>query len=384
MNKPYISFLTTLFLLIFAIPAIAQFERVEFDYVNAYFNNGQPLPAEQSLLISSEVPSEVALVEMSIFKAGANMDKAPLFMGAWKRTRDEGSSSFRIPVSYKLTGSTEYDFEFVFYRGVTPDEKATLQSDLLGAIDAYLEQNVEISQDKVKLSQSARSIVSDLNSLVNDGLQYYRTLNGMEFQGFSDLSEQAISQLDKLSIPNSQFESSLERVEQLLETELEQIFNTRMVVRIDERLVMGYETERTRRPIALNVGYGGAILDYNSESFAYDTSPYVGVSFPLANPALSGAFWSNASISVGAFTSNFEDVDGNIVTGPIFGRPYYVGLGYNVFRFIRINAGVTALENLGTSSIGGGSVSLDVDAISLKPFVGISAEVEIWAGLRDR
>lgn len=364
------------------LPLQAQFERVEFDYDNAYFNNGQPLPAEQRMIVTGEIDPSVTMVELSLFREDANQEKAPLFMGTWKRMKDEETSNFRVPVNYKLTGSTPYDFRITYFRNLSTDEKQTLQDELQRAMGAYLEQNVEIGSDKVKLAQSARNIIGDLDDLVNDGLRYYRNLNEVEFSGFSELSEQAIDQLDKL--PVARYDSAKSRIKRLLFTELEQVFNTDLVMRTDERQVPGYETERTRRPVALNVGYGGTVLDYGSESFAYDTSPYVGISFPLANPALSGAFWSNASISVGAFTSNFEDSEGNVVTGPIFGRPYYLGVGYNIFRFIRINAGVTALENLGTSSVGNGSVSLDVDAISLQPFIGISAEIEIWAGLRDR
>ena len=359
-----------------------QFERVEFDYANAYFNNGQPLPAEERLIITGEVEPNISLVELAIFKPKANRNKPPLFEGNWKRGADLQSSNFRVPVNYKLTGSTDYDFVITYFRRLSEEERIVLREEMLTAIDAYIQQNLDYSAQDITLDRPGKKMVEDLGMLVKDGLMYYRNLNDIPFNGFSDLTRRAIEELDHK--PLDMVDQVRGNAMRLLIMELDQVFNTDLVVRQDQREVPQYETARTRRPIALNVGYGGVLLSANQQSFSYDAAPYVGISFPLANPALAGPFWSNASVSLGVFTNNFEDTDGNVVTGPIFGRPYYLGLGYNLFRFIRINAGATAIESLGTSSVGGGNVYLDVNAISIQPFIGISAEIELWAGLRDR
>jgi len=57
-------------------------------------------------------------------------------------------------------------------------------------------------------------------------------------------------------------------------------------------------------------------------------------------------------------------------------------LGYNFFRFVRPKAGVTAIEPQGSSGIG--NAAFDVGAISLQPFVGLSAEIDLWLGLREK
>lgn len=375
-------FLTGLILLAALSPVQGQFARVEFDYANAYFNNGQSLPAEQRMIVTGLVASNIFLVEMDIFRPKANQDKQPLFAGVWKRRGEAGESTFRIPVNYKLTGSSSYDFRVVYYRSISATEKNTLRLELFDALDSYLAQSIERQDDRIRLRENPGNMIQDLNRVVIDGLEYYRSLNEISFDGFSDLVRQALDNLDKR--PLTEAEASIAQVETLLHTEVEQVLNSELVLRTDIRQIPQYETQRTRRPLAINIGYGGVLLDRGSESLSYGTSPYVGISLPLANPALASRFWSNASVSLGVFLENFENADNQTVTGPIFGRPYYLGIGYNFFRFVRLNLGVTALEEVGTSNIGGGSAALDVDAISLRPFIGISAELDVWAGLRKR
>jgi len=375
-------FLTGLILLTGLSPVWGQFARVEFDYANAYFNNGQSLPAEQPMIITGAVASNIYLVEMDIFRPKANQEKLPLFAGVWKRKGETGESTFRVPVNYRLTGSSSYDFRVVYYRAISSSEKNALRQDLFDALDSYLAQSIERRDDDIRLRDNPGNMIQDLNRVVIDGLAYYRSLNQISFDGFSDLVAQALDNLDKR--PLAEAEAGIAQVETLLHTEVDQLLNSDLVLRTDIRQVPQYETQRTRRPLAVNVGYGGVLLERGSESLSYGTSPYVGISLPLANPALAGPFWSNASISLGVFLENFENADNETVTGPIFGRPYYLGVGYNFFRFVRLNLGVTALEEVGTSSLGGGSAALDVDAISIRPFIGISAELDVWAGFRER
>jgi hypothetical protein len=55
--------------------------------------------------------------------------------------------------------------------------------------------------------------------------------------------------------------------------------------------------------------------------------------------------------------------------GPIFNVPVYGALGYRAFRFIRVNAGVTVLENISSQNI------------QIYPFIGISAELNLSLSL---
>jgi hypothetical protein len=137
--------------------------------------------------------------------------------------------------------------------------------------------------------------------------------------------------------------------------------------------------------LAINVGYGAAHFGGNFQNLDYAHGITSGLSFPLGNSAMSGRFWSNSSITVGAFWKNFTQVnaagDKTTITGPIFGRPYYVAYGYRVFRFLRINAGAVALQyDAGNNSI----TNINASSLRLRPYIGISAELRFWMGLDSR
>ena len=77
----------------------AQYEAVVFDYEKAYFNNGQPLPAESYIMFSGSIDNNIHWVEVNIYKAKASK---PLYQVYWKRTSNDRTESFQLFV--KFTG----------------------------------------------------------------------------------------------------------------------------------------------------------------------------------------------------------------------------------------------------------------------------------------
>lgn len=372
-------------------PLLAQYEQVQFDYAQAYFNNGQPLPAESRMIFTGNIEPSIALVEIQLFRGKDSKKNRTLYQAAWKRVPGDQAGSFRVPFNQPLKGNTDYDFRFIYYRPVTDAERQDLRRSLHQALDSYLDQSVTHSGQKIKLTRGAGIILHDLETIVSEGLTYYRTLSGVDFSGFSDITRRGLDNLTKQVLPEDLPGSTLpanfgplNTLKSLLHTEVDQVLNASLVVQQDVREVSSYGTEAGRRTLALNVGYGGVIFDASRDNFSYDASPYVGISFPLANRRMGGTFLSNTSLSLGVFVNNFTDPEGETVTGPIFGRPYFLGLGYNFFRFIRLNVGATAIEQQGSSNIGSGNAAFDASAISLRPFIGLSAEIDLWLGLREK
>lgn len=397
--------LFTLLLIGSLIPyrAFSQYEVVEFDYQNAYFNNGQPLPAETKLIISGVAKPDIGMVEMHIFKAGANQDKAPLYQSTWRRESGDPGEKFTVPVAFQLHGSTDYDFVISYYREIAPAERAELEQALFETLGAYIDHSITPKSDQLKLTRSPQVMISDMDEIVRQGLVNYYAGGDEVFRGFSDMVKDAIDNAKKYkkpapaepvsTAPAVNFDPEkglmienpyLADLKRLVKAEAIQALNGANFVKTRDREVLGYGTETGRRALALNIGYGGVFIDGGAENASYDTAPYLGISFPLANRAYASRFWSNASISVGVFTQDFENADSVKISGPIFGRPYYVGLGYNIFRFFKINAGAAITEKKGSSSIGGGNASIDVSGISIRPFVGLSAEIDLWLGFRER
>lgn len=388
--------LTILFLLSFASSAFAQYEMVVFEYEKNYFNQGNPLPAESFIMLSGQAEAGTDLVQVELYKGGSK-HKKPLYSSLWKRSFSNTGEKFELPLNYKLRGDEQYDIVMKNYRKATQTEKENLKQIMNSTLDAYVDGIVSVERRKLNVAKPAGAIVKDLNELIHEGTIFYENKINFDFPGFSDIIKNKIEQLNKAKLKrgNIIFASSekkamrkdnkrmyseklITELKTALHTELEQYLNTDLMVLNDWKEVNDYPTEKTRNIISINAGYGGVYFDGDLNDLSYDSAPYVGLSFPLGRAALSSPFWSNTSISLGAFINNFEDKNGNTVTGPIFGRPYYLGLGYKVFQFIRLNAGATFIENKRDN------FGFAIKDVKVRPFVGVSAEVNLWLGLGSK
>lgn len=370
----------------------AQYEPVVYDYELNYFNNGQPLPAESYLLISSEVDPLIQRVEVSLHKAKSNHNRFPLHQAIWKRVKDSDAESFRLPFNYRLHGNDGYDFVVAYFREITTSEQEALRELITSVIATYLDQQINLKDGKVHLGKSPGILVAKLDDIVSQAMTHYRNVNEIQFQGFSHVVLEGFKNLNSYREPTKSavdgtttatpFAALRQQLEQQIQTELSQTLDGKLLVQSDLRHIRDYATEKVKNALAVNVGYGGVYLAGNTNSFSYGSGAYVGLSFPFAARFFSNPVWSNTSLSVGTFLNDFSTQDGQEITGPIFGKPYFVGLGYRLFRFVRLNAGMTILETKGSSSIGGGSV--EVGEIQLQPFAGISAEINLSVGFKER
>ena len=382
----FLAFYSSIFL------AKAQYATAVFEYEKSSFNNSQALPAEENLMISGAAQPETVLVEIVILddKSNRRDDPKPLFVASWVRPPYSSIGTFTVPVNYKLRGSSKYDVQIDYYRRITDMERENLRQDLYNNLFAYTEQSFTVERKRARVIGGTAQFVRNLNEIARKGISLYRNRSQLQFEGFSDLVVSKIDQINKANLKKGKFIFSKEKkkdaradyreklmteLKQLLAAELGQVLNVDLLVLQDRKFMDDYPTEKTRTEIPLNVGYGGVHLaGTNSENSSFGTSPYAGLSLPLGKKGFAGQFWSRSSISVGFFWSNFEDGNGEEITGPIFKRPTYIGLGYRVFRFIRFNAGGTFLED----STRGSSLA---DQVYIRPFVGFSAEFRFWIDL---
>ncbi len=172
----------------------AQYESAVFDYQMAYFNNGQPLPAESMLIFSGEVKKDVTAVEINIVKPNG---KKPLYTAIWQRGQGQSGESFQLPVNYRLEVNTEYDFQFHYYRILSQDEKATIVKEVLQPISFYLQQQITLQNGQVVLSQSARKMKVELDQLLVQEMAAYRSAQQQTEIQFSDMVGQFVETLAK-------------------------------------------------------------------------------------------------------------------------------------------------------------------------------------------
>lgn len=378
MNIRYFTFVSFLLLFFIQNNLHAQYEVAAYDFAQNYFNNGQALPAESNLLLAGEAPNQVSRIEVSIFKAKANHSRTPLYQAVWLRPEGQLDNGYSLPLNYKLHGNSDYDIVFAYFRPVSVQQREDLRKLLLGTTSRMISQAVFIRDGQIVYQGNEKRLQRDMEDFVKRGLATYRSSEADFFQGFSTATERTLQALFDLAAAKG-LGLSMEAVKEQVAAELDQLIGQVRTVRSDQRTVRDYPTEKVAGSLSVNVGYGGVYLDGKIEDLTYGEGAYVGLSLPLGSRTFSGRFLSNTSISVGAFLNNFENENGDVLTGPIFSRPYFVGLGYSLFRFVRLNAGAVALEQ--RTRVGSG---FDTGSVQIKPFIGISAELNLSISLGQK
>lgn len=391
--------LLTLSLLFCSFLTWAQYKVVAFDYERATFNENQALPAETHMMLQGDIPESVVFVELDVLDAKGRKQKTPLYTAKWKRPFDTKRERFNLPINYKLRGSSEYDFTIRYYEPISDSTRQELTDRLFLNLDLYIEQALGVKKNKVQFNSSIKQTMKDLDAIVVRGLKHYRNRTAIEFEGFSDIIYQKLEQIKGLNLSKGRFlfnkkkekkekkdkitpkkeyrNKVIGELKSMLYNELEVLMKEEWSKISDSKTINDYSTEKIKRTIALQGGFGGVYLDGNSSGVSIGTAPYLGLSFPLGRKAFAPKFLSNLSVTAGAFILDFNDSNGNKVSGPIFKRPTYVGLSYKVFRFVRINAGATFLQDASTA----GQLTGLGQQVFIRPNIGLSLQLNLWMDL---
>ena len=388
-------------LLAFALIALssmtisAQYATVNFDAKLRTFNNFEPLPSEKDMMITGAVAKNISVVEFRFFRAKDDEMKDPLYVGHWQRSAGDMGNTYKLPVNYKLSSNKKYNILVKYFKRVPTEDREKLYAALKNNLDAYLGQNLQTGSKKIELAKKSKQMIKDLNTIVKSGLQEYRVTNGIPFNGFSDLVKGQLDAIDDKKLNKVLFDKSntsqaaasikyrdqlIKDLQTLVHAEIRFVLNSD-ISRLDNQYnIDNVKTESRNGYFSLNVGYGAVYIDGNIDNLEYGRAPYVGLSFPLSTSTIAPKFFRNASITLGIFTKNFDEVGDRTksITGPIVKRPIYLGLDYKLFQFIRFNVGATALEEQSENT---GTVSGIENRVFFRPFVGLSAKINLSIGL---
>jgi len=372
-------------LLLGSLPLQAQIETINLDIVTGKLNGANPIPAETEFYIQGSIPEKIEMVKLTIYPSKKS-EKAG-YSYYWKSPFGYKELSYQVLVANPLRSSQDYYLEFGFYQKAGKEQIDEVTQLISQNIKSYLSTITTIKRGGIKFSESNEVILSNLEQILDKGAYYFELPNGQKFPGFSDITRAKLEQREKLKMDKAKFNATqvgekdnaravyaaqyLAELNDILTAEIAQYLSPNMLVRVDEKIFEKYPTQKTANTIPINVGYGAISLSKGlpNQEFAY--SPYVGLSFPLGNRTFA-RFMNNMSISTGVFISrDMENALKEQISGPLADRPVYVGLGYNFFRFIRLNAGGTFIT---TEQFGGTNVN------SFQPFVGLSAEFNLWLG----
>ncbi|PZX51924.1 hypothetical protein [Algoriphagus chordae] len=383
---------TLLLALVFGIGVMglrAQVTTINLDLITGEINGGMPLPAEEEFYIRGAIPEKIEMVKLIIYPSKRSEKAAYTYF--WKAPFGYKDLSYQVLMADPLRSNTDYHMEFGYYQKAGADQIQEVRSLIHQNIKTYLNTVTTIKKGGISFSESDEVLLNNLSRIVDQGAYYFELPNGEHFPGFSDITRAKLEQRSKLKMGKSKFnvvglsendnaraayaDEYITDLEAILFSEVDQYLSPNMLVRVDEKIFQNYPTEKLANSLPINVGYGAISLSTGLPEQEFVTSPYAGFSFPLGNRTFA-KFMNNMSISTGFFLSG--DIRNQLdekISGPVLDRPIYVGLGYNFFRFIRLNAGGTFIT---TEHLSGTNQN------SFHPFVGISAEFNIWLGVGSK
>lgn len=367
----------------------AQVTTVNLDLITGKINGGMPLPAEKEFYIHGAIPEKIEMVKLLIYRSKKTEKSGYTYF--WKAPFGYKDLSYQVLVSNPLRSNTDYRLEFGYYQKAGAEQIKEVRTLIHQNIQTYLSTITSIKKGGINFSESDEVLINNLSKIVDRGAYYFELPNGEKFPGFSDIIRAKLEQRGKLKMGKAKYNVTgiteadnaravfagdyITDLENILFSEVDQYLSPNMLVRVDENIFENYPTEKTANSLPINVGYGAISLSKGLPEHEFVMSPYAGFSFPLGNRTFA-RFMNNMSISTGFFLSpKIENQLGEIISGPVLDRPIYVGLGYNFFRFIRLNAGGTFIT---TEQLGGSNVN------SFQPFVGVSAEFNIWMGIGSK
>ena len=362
---------------------------INLDLLQNRLNGGNPLPADEKFYIRGAIPTRVELVKVTVYPSKKSENAGYSYF--WKAPFGYQDLSFQLLIEDPLRSNEDYHVEFGFYQKAGKAEIEELRKLILVNLSTYLNTITSVKRGGIRFEDSEDQILINMEKIVQTGAYYFELPNGVQFPGFSDLTRNKLHQSKNLKMGKAKYNAAsvgenenaravyaqkyLEELLAIISSEIDQYLSTNMLARVDEKFFQNYPTEKMSHEIPINLGYGSISLSKTLPQQEYVYSPYLGVSFPLGNRTFA-KFMNNVSVSTGVFVSGgMENSLGESIKGPLFDRPVYVGLGYNFFRFIRLNAGGTFTT---TNKLAGNELR------SFNPFIGISAEFNIWMGFGNK
>ncbi|WP_157466789.1 hypothetical protein [Cyclobacterium marinum] len=376
--------------LILTIPmeVFSQIKSVSFSPEKNQINAGLPLPSEERFLIQGLIPSGIRRVEVKIFKTNKKENSAETY--TWKAAYLSNPSDFEIYVAYPLRSNDTYTLKFYYFNSTDTTEMKAVKEAIHENLETYLNANFVVNKKEIKALVSQKAMLVQLNEIVTQGLSNYSHQLDQGFSGFSDVVKQKIEQIHGIKLKDSKFnllkksvdtkgtdnayyaKQVIDQLIDLTKAETNQYLRSNLLMLVDIREINNYPTEKKPNYLPINIGYAGTYFGGGFNDLDYGTSAFAGISMPLGNKNFTKIL-GNASISTGVFFSNMTNASQTEISGPLIGRPSYIGLGYSLFRILRFNAGAVLTST---------EINNKFEDVTLYPFVGFSAEFHIWLGLK--
>lgn len=374
----------------------AQKQLVLLDPQQRAINQGEPLPPQTYFTIQVPVDMQTGIITINLFKGNKTSDL--IQQNSWSRPINFKGNIAEVPVNVKLRNNGQYGFEVLMYSILSDSERTSLKETVHQNLTNYLNATIEATGKKINMEGNSGKVINNLNAVVKRSLTWYNNVQLREFEGFSDVVKFKVLQLQEAKLADARFNLSKSRADTLPNTdemqaayakqltgelqgivmnEIDNYLNLDFVKLFDSFVIRNAVTERSQTVLPLFVGYGGVYFNGTIDDLEYDSQPYAGFSFPIGRG--NEMHYGRTSFILGIFLKDFKDGQGNTISGPVINKPLFTGLGFRIYDFINLNAGVVA-----TSTTRQTITNIKTEEVQLKPFVGLNVQFNLWLGLKKK
>ncbi len=376
--------------LIVTIPSIAQERSVKIDFQSGSFINNPNIPFDEPFLIQGELGKDIEFVKVNIYYSDKNY---VLRSFVWNRIATNQSQTFNIVVPAILKSNTNYDFEVITYKLISTSQKKVLLKAVEDRVRFLLINNIYFDGKKVVVNKP-KDVYDKIDHLIKESLKYFESKNLIPIQAPSALVLEKLkkqsdfkfssffkrkNRIEIDSIADKLVSDEVEHLVSLISSEITPFINSQLVQHFRLVKVKSVGTDKEPFTLPLNVGmyaWDKAVSINNTSVSNINFTPGVGLTIPFSNKSKFTSqkrLFDSFGWSAGVLLQPVVDANGTDFVTPGVNLPVYTGLGFRMFKVVRLNAGVLVLGEKGTSGF---------DNLSVIPTAGLALELNFWMGVK--
>jgi outer membrane protein OmpA-like peptidoglycan-associated protein len=112
----------------------------------------------------------------------------------------QGDTTGRGLSGFRLAGTEEHRVVINYYQPAPPDEMQRLSQVIGAALNFYIDQSIEVKEDKITWRKSSGNVVRDMNEIVRSAVKYYNFRELESFSGFSGQVVKKVKELDGMQV----------------------------------------------------------------------------------------------------------------------------------------------------------------------------------------
>lgn len=370
--------------------SFAQERVVKIDFQAGLFVNNPKIPFDEPFLLQGELGKDVEFVKVNIYYADKDY---VLHSFEWNRIETNQSQTFNIVVPAILKSNSKYDFDVITYKLISKSQKDTLLKTIEERIRFLLMNNIYFDGKNVVINKP-KDVFDKIDRLIKESLVHFESKNLIPIQAPSalvleELKKQSDFKFSKLfkrknhleidSVANKLISDKVEHLVSLISSEIDPFINSQLVQHY--RMVEIKSVKTDKEPFSLPINLGMYAWDKtakvnNTSTHNINFTPGIGLTIPFSNKSKLTSrkvMFDSFGWSIGVLFKPVVDANGVEFITPGVNLPIYTGLGFRLFKVVRLNAGILVLGEKGVSGF---------NDLSVIPTIGLALELNLWMGVK--